>query len=56
MRINELARLIEMKRQQLLKLASQHGMDSDITLQNSHQLDSLINEYNRLINEKDNNN
>jgi hypothetical protein len=44
----ELARLIEKKRNELIQVASSSGYTSTVAIQHSQELDDLLNTYNRL--------
>jgi hypothetical protein len=44
----QLITLIEKKREELIQIASQNGLNSTIAIHYSQELDELLNEYNRV--------
>ncbi|MEH6945387.1 aspartyl-phosphate phosphatase Spo0E family protein [Bacillus sp. JJ722] len=46
----ELLQQIEIKRKELVKIASEYGLNSSTTLQYSQELDYLLNQYNNSFN------
>jgi hypothetical protein len=44
----QLITLIEKKREELIQIASQNGLNSSIAITYSQELDELLNEYNRV--------
>lgn len=49
---NEMLELIEKKRSELIQIAMTYGFHSSAAVQYSQELDSLLNEYNRIHNQK----
>jgi stage 0 sporulation regulatory protein len=43
----ELLKLIEKKRAEMIEIATKNGINSNVSIQYSQELDHLLNEYNR---------